>query len=53
MNLRVWVSGIVSDRMALHRSEFQHMNSMHPKSRRAKRRVIRILGLLAFLYISI
>ena len=45
--------GIVADRMALHRSEPQQMNSTHLKSRRARRRVIRILALLALIYISI
>ena len=53
MNLRVWASRIVADRMALNRSESQQMNSTHQKSKRARRRVIRILGLLALLYIFI
>ncbi len=54
MKLRYWVSGsvVVADRMTLHRSDNQQMSLTLPQSRRANRRIIRILGVLAFFYIS-
>lgn len=44
--------GIVAEMMASHQSASQQLNSMRSQSRRVKRTVIRILGLLALLYVS-